>query len=205
MRVKKVCFAITEKCKIILDSILFSQLTKMKEVRLKERIEKAVQAFFDDERFDNDSLNLTNYETPANLEKKPFFSETSKTVFNVFRQVFLFLPGTFVLFFMSIVFTGFLFLRPFGGGRRGFLPALLIFLATALMTVVGLGDWRNPKHYSIPLSIISIGVILGIVGSLFFGDYGLFGNFLRNYVPYFIPLAFIAPVLVKGWVDKTEE
>lgn len=203
MRVKKVCFAIAEKCKIILDSILFSQLTKMKEVRLKDRIEKAVEAFFDDERFDNDSSGLTNYETILPTEKRPLFSESTKTVFNVFRQLFLFLPGTLILYFLSIVLTGFIILRPFTG-RRGLFPALLIFLATALMTVFGLGDWRNPKHYFIPLSIISIGVVLGIIGSILFGDFG-FGYFLRTYVPYFIPFAFIAPVLVKGWVDKTNE
>jgi len=180
----------------------------VKEVKLKERLENAFAAFFDDEKSDdNDSLNLTTYETDSSIEKPSLFSETTKTVFNLFKQIFLFLPATFLLFFMSIVFTALFLLRPYDGapGRRGivFVP-LLIFLLTAFTTVLGLGNWREPKHYLIPLSIISLGVILGVWGSVFWGNTG-FGYFLKNVVPYFIPLAFIAPVLVKGWVDKNVE
>lgn len=175
----------------------------MKEVRLKERLENAFAAFFDDEKLDDDSLSLTNYENNSSLNKTSSFSENSKTIFKIFKRLFFFLPGNFVLFFMSIAFTGMFILRPFGG-RRGIFPAALVLLITSLMTVFGLGDWRNPKHYYLPLSTISIGVILGIIGSFLAGDYA-FGYFLRTYVPYFIPLAFIAPVLLKGWIDRTEE
>jgi hypothetical protein len=176
----------------------------MKEVKLKERLENAFAAFFDDEKLDeNDSLNLTNYETNSTIEKTPFFSETTTTIFNIFKQVFLFLPANFILYFMSIAFTAFFLFRPFPG-RRGMFMAFIIFLIASFMTVLGLGNWREPKHYLIPLSTISIGIILGIVGSIFFGNGG-FGYFMRNFAPYFIPLAFIAPVLVKGWVDRSDE
>ncbi len=180
----------------------------MKEVKLKERLANAYAAFFEDEKFDdNESLNLTAHETNSPLEKPPFLSDTTKTVFNIFKQIFLFLPATFLLFFMSIVFTALFLLRPFEGapGRRGifFLP-LIVFLITAFTTVLGLGNWREPKHYLIPLSIISLGIVLGVFGSVFWGNTG-FGYFLKNVVPYFIPLAFIVPVLVKGWVDKNDE
>ena len=184
--------------------ILISHLTKMKEVRLKERLENAFAAFFDDEKLDDDSLSLTNYENNSQIEQNSSFSTTSKKIFKIFKQIFFFLPANFLLFFMSIAFTAFFLLRPVGRGGRGFFIALLIFLLTSLMTVFGLGSLREPKHYLIPLSTISIGVILGIVGSLIFGDYG-FNYFLRSVVPYFIPLAYIAPILVKSWVDKPEE
>lgn len=178
----------------------------MKKIKLKARLENAFEAFFVDEKFDNDSLSLTNSETNLPTGKEPFFSETTKKVFSVFRQIFLFLPGNFVLFFISVVVTGIFILRPFGAGegREGYFRVFVFFLIAALATVFGLGNWRNPKHYLIPVSTISVGITLGIIGSIIFGDYG-FGNFIRNYVPYFFPLAFIAPILMKSWLDKTDE
>lgn len=176
----------------------------MKEVKLKERLENAYEAFFTNEKLnENDSLSLKNNESSSN-EQTPFFSENTKKVFNIFRQIFLFLPANFMLFFMSVVLTGVFLLRPSnGGGSRWFL-ILIVFLLTSLMTVLGLGSSRNPKHYLIPLSTILIGIFTGTIGSIFLGDEG-FGYFIRNYLPYFIPLAYIAPVLVKSWVDRTDD
>src|SRR6185295_13423864 len=114
-----------------------------------------------------------------------------RKVLNVLRQLFLFLPAAFVLFFVTVALTGFFIIPPFEGARQIYFLELITFLGLALMTMLGLGDLRNPKHLSIPLSIISVGVILGTIGTFFFDKYG-FGYFLRNYVPYFLPLAFIA-------------
>lgn len=177
----------------------------MKEVKLKERFENAIESFFEDERFEKESLSMKTSETDLPTEKKSFFSEKSKKVFNICRQLFLFLPANFLLFMISIVYTAIFILRPFGEaeGQKGFINTLPYFLLFAALTTLGLGNWRNPKHYLIPISTILTGIIFGIVGSIIFGDSG-FGVFFRNYIPYLLPIAFIVPVLVKSWVDKEE-
>lgn len=176
----------------------------MNEIKLKERLEKVFEAFFSDEKVsENQSLSITDYKN-SSVEKTPFFSDTSKKIFNIFKQIFVFLPANFLLFFMSVVFTGIFILQPVWKTGRGTFFVFLVFLLTSLMTIFGLGNSRNPKHYLIPISTISIGIFTGAIGSILLGDEG-FGYFLRYYAPYFIPLAFIAPVLVKSWVDKTDD
>jgi len=176
---------------------------KTNKVKLKERLENTYQAFFDEGEV-NEKIFLENVPPEISPEAETsYFSEDPRKVLNVLRQVLLFFPATFVLFFASIVFTArFIFPLPEGVSRISWL-GLIMFLGLALMTILGLGDLRNPKHLSIPLSIISLGVILGGIGTVFFDFFG-FGYFLRHYAPYFFPLAFIAPILAKNWVDSLE-
>lgn len=173
-----------------------------KKVSRRERFKNTSQAFFDDAgMYEKNSLEYVPPETINATEENSLSSENTRKVLNILRQVLLFFPAAFVLFFASIAFTArFIFPLPEGVSRISFL-GLLMFLGLALTTILGLGDLRNPKHLSIPLSIISVGVTLGLIGTVFFDWFG-FGYFLRNYVPYFFPLAFIAPVLAKNWVDR---
>lgn len=177
----------------------------MKEIKLKERLENAFEAFFDNKV--TNEKNSLQYAIPANIQtssEQVFFSEKTQNIFNLLRQLFLFLPAAFLLFFVSIVLTAkFIFPLPEGVQRISFF-GLMMLLGLILTTILGLGSLRNLKHFSIPLSIISLGVILGIIGTIFFDEFG-FGYFLHNYVPYFFPLAFITPVLAKNWLDNSDD
>jgi len=174
----------------------------MKKVKLKERFDNAAQAFFDHEK-PEDSF-LTTYETSSAVEKAPYFSKTTRSVFNVLRQLFLFLPGTFVLYPTTIALTAIVISGDARYELSFFLVLLLNVFASAFLTVLGLGDVRKPKYFAIPLSIIAIGILFGILCFwLFDSGIGL-RIFLEKFAPYYFPLAFIVPVLVKGWLDKTE-
>jgi hypothetical protein len=175
------------------------------QLGIKNPKEDAYQAFFDNAKIDeNNSLEYVSPEDFSTTDEKSFFSENTYQVFNVLRQLFIFLPSAFLLFFASISLTArLIFPMPENVLKVSFIQ-LILMLILALMTILGLGDLRNPKHLSIPLSIISVGVILGIIGTIFF-DWYEFGYFIRNYVPYFLPLAFIAPILARNWADSWED
>ena len=122
------------------------------------------------------------------------------------KQTLLFFPGTFFLYMLSIGFTV-MFLSSFVNPsemtpRFGYIWTLLIFWAAILMTWLGLGDVRKPKHLVIPASIISVGVFCGILLLLSDPFETLISS---NFFPFFLfPLALIVPFLAKGWVDRNE-
>jgi hypothetical protein len=174
----------------------------VKDVKLKERLENAFEAFFDDAKAnENNSLECVTHETALVVGENAFFSENTHKIFNILRQLLLFLPASFLLFTASVAATArFILLEGDDVITFSFL-SLVLLSVLSLLTILGMGDLRKPKHLSIPFSIISIGVILGAVGTFFFDWFG-FGNFLFNYVPYFFPIAFIVPILVKNWLDQ---
>jgi hypothetical protein len=177
----------------------------MKEVKLKERFENAFNAFFDNEKLNDDnSLIIPNYSAFYQTDENLSFWEKHKTLINILKQVFLFLPGVFVLFFMSVDFTGFVILRPTSGAEHHLYLAGFVTLVSAIMTFLGLGSWRNTKHLFIPLSVVALSLFLGIIGSITHGVEG-FGYFIDHYAAYFLPLAYILPILAKGLADQKSE
>lgn len=174
----------------------------MKDVKLKERLEKAFEAFFDDAKAnENNSLECVTHETVLVVSENAFFCENTHKIFNILRQLLLFLPSSFLLFTASVAMTARIILVEGEGVAKVSFLSLILLSVLSLLNILGLGDLRKPKHLSIPFSIISIGVILGAVGTFFF-DWSGFSNFLFNYVPYFFPIAFIVPILVKNWLDQ---
>ncbi len=169
----------------------------MSKVKLKERLENAVEAFFDNEKLEENS-QLDFYKNKENLINETYETPTTNDVLNIklIKQLFLFLPSAFILFLGSGGLTWRLFLPISEGTEILSLSSLVFLLLAALLSILGLGNLRNPKHLLIPLSIISLGVFLGILTS-FFTSVGTF-------IPYLFPLAFIVPVLVKSWLDKEE-
>lgn len=183
----------------------------MKKTKIKQRVENAVNAFFAGE--DSSANNLESFRNEANLwQEKKFsdFSQKSGTMETILKQVFLFFPGTFVLYVLSMGFTVMFisaFVRPTGMTPRfGMVWLMLLFLAATLMTWLGLGDVRKPKHFVIPASIISVGVVCGafVAVLMTIPQYGRL--FFRDEFPFYIfPLALIVPFLAKGWVDRKNE
>lgn len=176
----------------------------MSKAKIKERFGNAVNAFFDDEKLcNNTSLISPNDSSKFNFDETESFADKYKNPIKLLKQIFLFLPGAFLSFFMSVAFTGFIILRPSMGGENHLYLAIFITIASAFMTFLGLGDWRNPKHLVIPISIIGLSIILGVVGSITHGVDN-FPQFIDHYAANFLPLAFILPFLAKGWVDKMD-
>jgi len=188
----------------------------MTQTKLKERFENAVDAFFAKERNIEDSLDqnygfaenvevvensLNNFEMNAMTYGASEVSEKEWSLaFQIFRQVFLFFPATFVLWVTTIEWVTFT-----ANGSLETTPWVAyagMFIAS-LLTILGVGDIRNPKHWVIPASIMAVGAILGLVFFLLPFDaprvIGIGG------LLYFLPLALIAPFIAKFWVDGIDE
>ena len=187
------------------------RLNSMKQTKFEERVENARNAFFEDEPFDvNDFLSRTNQNEFLQSAESEEIAPKISTLETIAKQVLLFFPGTFVLYILSLGFTvAFIgsFIRPTGMTLRfDLIWILLTFSAATLMTWLGLGDVRKAKHFVIPASIISVGVVVGVIvaalitipfyGRLFFRD---------SFPMYVFPLALVVPFLAKGWIDRKNE
>lgn len=167
----------------------------MKKTKIKHRIGNAVNAFFDNDRknYDENSLSFACHSGLLKQETIGRVNEKGDALVKILKRTFIFLPGVFYLFFGVLSIFSFDFLwNP--------LTALAVFLIGSFMTIFGIGNLKNPKHLAIPLSISAVGIAVFSVFSMF-GDI----KYVFEYGIYFFPLALIAPLLAKSWVDKTDE
>ena len=185
----------------------------MKKTKIKRRFENAAAAFFADESLSEN--NLENYRTETGLreaENSSGLNQKNSSLETILKQVFFFLPGTFILYGLSIGFTvmfiSALANRPAMTPRFEMIWLGMIFLAATLMTWLGLGDVRKLKHFVIPASIIGVGATVGAVIAfvLFAMPFYLRRFVLGDSFPmYIFPLALIVPFLAKGWVDRKSD
>ncbi len=187
----------------------------MKEVKIKERFENAFEGFFDTEKSSPDTTLSAEAERYfQQKDSSKIFSEKSYAFVTILKQVFLFLPGAFLLFYISMgsTFAFINYLEPSGDveiGRSG-INVLALFLLclvgslTGLMTWFGLGDIRNSRHLVIPGSIIASGITLGTIVGLTSGIFSLSAKIMFDfsYAIYLFPIALVVPFLAKGLVDR---
>jgi hypothetical protein len=132
------------------------------------------------------------------------------------KELFLFLPGTFLLFYMSfaaamIAVEIVVFRRPTANlpDDYPFVFALIgfIILLGTVMTWFGLGDIKNRKHLAIPASIIVTGAAFGAIfrAAAKISDFADSVLDDPDFLIYLFPLALIVPVLAKGIVDRKSE
>ena len=189
----------------------------MRKIKLDAKREKSAETFFDGEKSEaNAALSRANGAKVLELEKEKSFPGEHKFFVNLLKQVFIFLPGTFLLFFMSygaaIIFMEIaVYRRPIEMLPDDFpfqfaLIGLIILLGT-LMTWFGLGDIKNRKHFAIPASLIISGAIIGAVVKALSGISDIADKMLDNfsYLIYLLPLALIIPILAKSIVDRKNE
>ncbi len=189
----------------------------MKKVKLDTKSKKSADEFFVDENLDgNEALSFAGCAKLLELEKEYSFTEEHKSFIALLKQVFLFLPGTFLLFFMSfgaaIIFMEIVVYRraletlPDDFPFQFALIGLIVFLGT-LMTWFGLGDIKNRKHLAIPTSLMVAGAIIGAVVKAAANISDLADRMLDDfsYLIYLLPLALIIPILAKSIVDRKTE
>jgi hypothetical protein len=167
----------------------------MKKTKIEQRIHNAINAFFanTEENTDENSLTLTNDSAILKPETAIKLNEKGDALVKILKQVFLFFPGALYLFFGTFQILAFAFFwNPFS--------IIAFFLIGSFLTIFGIGNLKNPKHLVIPLYIVAV----AIVAFLFFSTIGGLKS-VFEYGIYFFPLALIAPLLAKGWIDKTDE
>lgn len=192
----------------------------MKKVITDTRQKKSIESFFENENSaENQNSGLAiGSEMSKTEEEVTNFADKFSLLLSLIKQVFLFLPGTFLLYLIGFVGTiiltdSFSVQEPTEiFGIHSVPIQMLVFGIIALfgifMTWFGLGDIKNKKHAAIPISILATGGILAAISKILgdlFGFTQLF-ELMNYYFIYFFPLVLIVPILVKGWVDtKSEE
>ena len=129
----------------------------MKKTKFKQRINNAVNAFFDDEQeaFGENGLSFARDSALLKPEPAAQFNEQGDRLVKILKRAFLFLPGALYLFCgtLSVLSFEFYWDKPFA-----ILAAILI---GSFMTIFGLGNLKNAKHLVIPLSIVAVGIFVG--------------------------------------------
>lgn len=185
----------------------------MNKIKTETKPEKSDNSFFESENStENQVLDLVNSSKLSKTE-----GVTNNLLLTLIKQVFLFLPGTFLLYLIGFI-GAFILIDSFSVqepaeifGMRSVPLQILVFgiiaLFGTLMTWFGLGDIKNKKHSAIPLSILATGGILAAISKILTDLFGFTGLFeaMNYYFIYLFPLVLVVPVLVKGWVDRKTE
>lgn len=166
----------------------------MKDVKLKERFEKAFGAFFEDTETDSTYLEKMSDD---GIVKESIQKTKVKTIFKILKQVFLFFPATFFTFYMWMGMMIFGFSNSFS------LIPLFFFILMPILMVLGMGNIKNIRHWIMPLSVIILGSLIGIIT----GNVPILRSFIASFqnAILFFPLALILAILSKNWADNSDE
>lgn len=164
----------------------------MKKIKLEERFEKAVNAFFEDENLnEQNAIALCESQQFAQISPAENLARTADKYFTLFKRIFAFLPGVlFLHLLMPGIFT------------FGFSIWTLFFLVSGIFMVwAGLGDLKNKKHIWLPISVMLVGLIFSL--PFYFLPVSSFTYYVYIYIG-ILPLLFIAPILTKNWLEINE-
>lgn len=180
----------------------------MKKTKIKERFENAVEAFFDNDKLPEET-SMTSAQNSAIFQdvSEESFSTKSKNLKNILKQIFIFFPGTFILFGLSMMLVYVSIIHPYNTVRLE-KPIQLLFILTTtfFMTWLGLGNIRKLKEIAIPMSVVGIGALIGAIsGIASIIDLSLIHKILSDsgYPLYFLPFGLIAPLITKMWIEKS--
>lgn len=165
----------------------------MSKTKIDDRIENALNAFFETEPDTNRfELAYSGNTTPA-ISSEPTFTEKTDRWIGLARQILLYGPGTFALFYLT--FAVVFFYPSMGISPQG----LLMFLFAVFMSYAGSGSIKDLRNLAVPLSTIATALAVVFGSLLIFGrqDASLF--FWHSI--YLFPLVLIIGKLVQIWVN----
>ncbi len=174
----------------------------MKKVKLDTRIENAFNAFFEtDERFENSQIVLNDTSALLQDPPKKTLAEKTDSIVNIVKYIFLFLPGSFLMFKLavSIIYLSSQIPMPPGD----LLLMTIWTLVISFVIYVGVGGMRETRNLVVPGSILSLSLILG--GLFFLFPEPLRGQIVLYYSIYLFPLTLVIAGLAKHWVNKNEK
>jgi len=165
----------------------------MSRIKLDDRIENAMNAFFETEP-DGSHFALTyTGDATALVADETTFAEKADKWTRISREVLLFGPGTFLLFYatLAVIF----FYPAFGVSFQ----SLLMILVPAFLTYAGVGSLMKIKNLAVPATVIVMAAGVAFIASLFPTKEQ--PNMYFWYSIYLFPNALIAGKLVQGWVS----
>ncbi len=177
---------------------------KMAEMKVKEKFRKFYDKYVAvDEVVPEQKLSFAYEGGIDRIEEDKEFPSEVKIAFRALRQIFLFLPGTFLLNFLAGSLVYFWLVEAGLSWKPLTWNVLLIGLISSLLVILGIGDIRKSKHLVISGSIVLVGSIAGFLAYCF-TEYGDFRT-VEKIIFSFMPLALTAPFLAKFLVDRNSD
>ena len=167
---------------------------QMNKTKLDDRIENVLNTFFEP-RPEPDELAL-RYEGNAAIlmsDEIPFTEKAEKWT-NIVRQALLFVPGAFLLYYMTL---SMIFFYPELGVP---LQGTLMLLSGAFMCFAGSGSLKNTKNLIIPASITATAIFTALIASLFTGS--LQSDMYFWYSIYLFPVALILSKVFQMFINE---
>jgi hypothetical protein len=174
----------------------------MKRTTIERRVKNSVTAFFATEEENLNGSQLSFADECSLLSPGPAtgFNEKGDTFLKILKQIFLFLPGAFFLYYGSTFFLYACFITKLN--MFGFGSGLVGLAVSSFMTVFGIGSIKNFKHLTIPASICAVSFLVFIL-SLLLSSEATQVKFLFEYSVYLFPLVLITAYSVKKLADIT--
>jgi uncharacterized membrane protein len=196
----------------------------MKKQKIKDRFENAINAFFENDaqlnevQFENSQIVL-NQNSSAILDSspKPETNGNFEWMISSGKLFFLFLPGSFFLFKVSLIFAYITMITyPRTVSNPGkfeyyFVEYLIdnssvgIFfsLIAVVMTFMGIGSLKETKNLMVPGLIVSFSMLL--FGALSFLPEPMRANTIQYYSIYLFPLMLVGVYFVKHRIEEKSE
>lgn len=168
----------------------------MSKIKLDDRIENAMNAFFETEPAQGSLAMKYGVHDELVVPAKPAFSEKARRWSGRLRELLLFGPGTLFLYFITLAMIS--FYAEFGIPLYGlFMMSMAVF-----MTYAGAGDIRKTKNLAVPATVIVVASTVAAIRSIFPVPEYLSPYF--SWAIYSFPVALIAAKLVQMWLAEKE-
>lgn len=166
----------------------------MSKLKLDERIENAMNAFFASAPEHGPPSVTYDVDNEIVITPTPAFSKKVDKWSALLRELLFFGPGTFFLYFTTLIV---IFFYPVVGlSVAGF----FMMAAAAFITYAGLGDLRQIKNLAVPATVVASAAFVSAIRSIFPVPEHLSPYF--SWAIYSFPLVLFAAKLVQMWVAE---
>lgn len=166
----------------------------MSKTKLDDRIENAVNAFFENAPEPSKYPMTYTGETALVGDEKPFTEKADKWQW-LLREVLLFGPGCIAVFYITLIMV--LFYPTMGIG----IPGVLMYLFGAFLSYAGSGSLTKVKNLAVPASVTVLALAFAFISPLIL-DREVGHIFMWDSI-FLFPLVLIVAKLVQlGVADK---
>ncbi len=166
--------------------------TQMKKTKLDERLENAMNAFFETPP-DQSRFAMTYTGESAIVVGERTFGEKADKWASILREIFLFGPGVFSLFYLTLTIA--YFFPALGFSFQGY----LMYVFAVFLTYAGAGSINKLKNMAVPGVVIAMALMLVLVAPLIAGRD--LSDLYFWYSIYMFPAVLIIAKLVQSWVS----
>lgn len=162
----------------------------MNKIKLDDRIENAMNALFEAEADRSQfALTYTRGDAAIALDEATFAEKAGKWI-GILREIFMFGPGTFYVFYSTLKML--YFYPTVGLNYYGFVLAVFFMYA-------GLGSLKEFRNLIVPAVVIVMAFAVAFISNLLPGKD--VGDLYFTYSIYLLPNVLIAAKLIHYWVS----